>query len=590
MRVEALAVVKNESDIIEAFVRHNLQFVDSLTVVDNDSQDATPVILQRLQAEGLPLILASDDRKDHPQQHIATERVSTWSEETDWLFLLDADEFIEPMPGRELDTTLRSLRTDVCHVIRWESFVPTPGDDSSEPNPLSRITHRVEQLGYPWCSKLVIPRKFLGSGEYEVSAGNHMVLDSQGDRVPHREAVDLRLGHYPVRSVDQFRTKALIGHWAISSRAVRTLDEGRHWVELQDTLLSDSPFDREGLEQVAREYGVPQPLPELTLIEEPLRNQPDTPLRYLPENIDWRDLAVSFAHSHFADLRNTAFDSGGNTVIAKTRFGPMMYSRSDLVIGRSLKEYGEWAGPEIEFLLGLIQPGDVVLDIGANIGTHTVPMAQQIGVHGKLLAFEPQRLSYQMLCGNLALNNLTNTEAYREALGRKPGQVSVPIIERGNLGNVSSSAWGDGEPTPIRRLDGLKLPRVDLIKIDVEGMENEVLRGATRTIKRTRPILFVENNVPENSQKLISRVRSMGYRCWWHIEPYFNTNNFYRNPSNFLEGSVDRPELNMLCLPRGVEPPTGLEPVLSEDDTGLDAWHRSTSSILSAASTSGKTP
>lgn len=83
------------------------------------------------------------------------------------------------------------------------------------------------------------------------------------------------------------------------------------------------------------------------------------------------------------------------------RYGKISFFSSDLVIGRSLRTYGEWAENEIRFLLRSVHPGDTVLDVGANIGTHTLAFARAVGVSGKVWAFEPRPEIFRVLDANI---------------------------------------------------------------------------------------------------------------------------------------------------------------------------------------------
>lgn len=124
----------------------------------------------------------------------------------------------------------------------------------------------------------------------------------------------------------------------------------------------------------------------------------------------------------------------------------------------------------------------------------------------------------------------------------------------------------DGEPVTLVRIDDLGLPACRLIKIDVEGMETDVLQGAAETIRRHRPILFVENNRRKQSTLLIERVLAWGYTAWWHLADYYNPNNFFGNADNLFEAYF--PEANMLCLPKDARERIGnrLVPVLGPED------------------------
>jgi FkbM family methyltransferase len=235
--------------------------------------------------------------------------------------------------------------------------------------------------------------------------------------------------------------------------------------------------------------------------------------------------------------------------IRRCRYGTMMYLRRDRYIGRSFTEYGEYSEGEIDVFRQCLRPGDVALDIGANLGAHTLPLAQLVGPSGAVFAFEPQRILFQILCGNVALNEIPNVHALPVALGRAAGRTKVPALDyRGasNFGGVSLGA-AQGEDVTVVTLDQLELARARLIKIDVEGMELEVLAGAKATLARCRPILYVENDRVGRSEALVARLQEDGYRMWWHTPPLYNPKNLLGNPQDVFGNVVS---VNMLCLPR----------------------------------------
>ncbi|HLQ19997.1 MAG TPA: FkbM family methyltransferase, partial [Tabrizicola sp.] len=112
---------------------------------------------------------------------------------------------------------------------------------------------------------------------------------------------------------------------------------------------------------------------------------------------------------------------------AETRFGPMFTLQGDTVIGRSLRLYGEFAGEEVDSILALARPGDHVLDLGANIGFHSLGLARRVGDDGRVTAIEPQRYCFQLLCANVTLNQLPQVHCLRAAVGDAPGSCSVPV-------------------------------------------------------------------------------------------------------------------------------------------------------------------
>jgi FkbM family methyltransferase len=244
----------------------------------------------------------------------------------------------------------------------------------------------------------------------------------------------------------------------------------------------------------------------------------------------------------------------------------MMYLRHDRYVGRSLQEYGEFSEGEVEIFRSVLRPGDIALDIGANLGAHTIAMARLVGPTGFVFAFEPQRVLFNILCGNIALNELTNAKAYPLALGRAPGGTRLMPLDYNGPNNFGGIALGgtEGDGVAIATLDQLGLPKPRFIKIDVEGMELDVLRGAKAVLARDRPILYVENDRVEQSEELVAQLIADGYRMWWHLPPLFNPDNFRRNANNVF-GVIK--SFNMLCLPRETKTPLeGFEEITKPQD------------------------
>lgn len=238
------------------------------------------------------------------------------------------------------------------------------------------------------------------------------------------------------------------------------------------------------------------------------------------------------------------------------RHGEMFYFPTDAYIGRSFDLYGEFSEDEVRLFAKLVSPGDTVLDVGANIGAHTIPLAHQVGPTGKVYAFEPQRMSYYCLCANVIRNGLAQVYCHHAALGETSGTIAVPELDyaqRHNFGGVSLddvSANGPTSTVPLMTLDSLGLTACRLIKIDVEGMEQRVLAGAVETIRRCRPFLYVEDDRRDKSHALHEFVRSLGYEIVLHTPSLFRPDNFRKNSTNIF-GNIA--SLNILCRPKEVE-------------------------------------
>lgn len=220
------------------------------------------------------------------------------------------------------------------------------------------------------------------------------------------------------------------------------------------------------------------------------------------------------------------------------RHGRFFYHTTDM-IGRMLDRYGEWSEKELSFLLELVAEGDVVLDIGAHIGTFAVPFGRKVGPDGSVLAFEAQRLIFNNLVANVFVNQLTNVRANNIICGRESYFLNLPEIDVSksrNSGGYSirtSARQGRGwNSTRAEPLDLLLqgLPRLSLVKIDVEGYEVEVLAGASETLRRLRPVVHCECQRQASMEFLRQLGADLDYRLYAASFEQFNPDNHFRNP------------------------------------------------------------
>ena len=245
--------------------------------------------------------------------------------------------------------------------------------------------------------------------------------------------------------------------------------------------------------------------------------------------------------------------AGGDNAFAEVggRHGRFRFGRHDAIIGASLAAYGEYSEIELRLLLQLFKPGATVVEAGANIGAHTVPIARRLGPSGRLIVYEPQPVICDVLRDNLALNGIGNVEVRAVALGATEGDAWIAVPDYavpGNFGAAGLVAAGNGHRVPRVRLDDeVGARKVHLLKIDVEGAECEVLDGAASLIARDRPLIYVENDRVERSAALIRRLFDLDYRACWDMPPLYNPDNHFGNADNRFEGIVS---VNMLCLPR----------------------------------------
>jgi len=246
------------------------------------------------------------------------------------------------------------------------------------------------------------------------------------------------------------------------------------------------------------------------------------------------------------------------------RHGVLLYNVNDTVVGQSAQYYGEYFETEVAVFRAFVRPGMHVADLGANIGTHTLALARITGPTGWVYAFEAQRLVFQTLCANVALNSLVNVDCEHLAVDATEGVIPVEELDPNKQVNFGALSLGTSRAgRTVRRvaldqyLNGRPL---HFMKADIQGMEEACLRGARATLTRDLTVLYLENDQPEKSESLLSYLRELDYDVWWHQPLFYNPNNFAHEPTNIHAlGYIDSGEshlqcigfaINILCIPR----------------------------------------
>ncbi len=198
------------------------------------------------------------------------------------------------------------------------------------------------------------------------------------------------------------------------------------------------------------------------------------------------------------------------TVILSTPWGSLESFAGDLIT-EQLHDYGAHQRSDLAFLLSLLRPGDTAVDVGAHVGTYTVPIAQTVGAAGRVIAVEAVEEHYVLLERNLERNGLTDrVQAIRalaggaaKSFGRAPG----------NSGSARFGDKGGGrkEKVPGVKVDDIAPSGVALVKIDVEGMEAEVLRSARELLHRDRPVVVFETGTGSDIREVTDQFAGLDY-------------------------------------------------------------------------------
>jgi len=194
------------------------------------------------------------------------------------------------------------------------------------------------------------------------------------------------------------------------------------------------------------------------------------------------------------------------------------------VMAWSMAAVGHWDRHIVELLRPYVDPDSLVLDIGASIGVWTVPLGRTASSRGALVwCFEPNPENVRWLTANIERNGLCDVvDVKAVGLGARAGTAHLFLREHGGgNGALSDRGGADRVPVSVARLDDFDLPRrVSFMKLDVEGFEIEVLRGARDTIARDRPVIFGEFSAEwlkirgENLARYLKSLAGLGYRVF----------------------------------------------------------------------------
>lgn len=230
------------------------------------------------------------------------------------------------------------------------------------------------------------------------------------------------------------------------------------------------------------------------------------------------------------------------------RVGPFMFLGNDNLEGHSLKTYGEYEWQTIELFKKLTDDKSVFVDTDALYGNFVVPMARHMN-KGFVLAFEPRNAIYNILCGNVAANNIFNVRLVNRILGNEKEQrllnvfpVSYDCETDFSYLSIGSEAE-KSEPVYSSRIDEVKLARLDLVKIRNNALN--VLMGAKETITRTNPFLYISSNGIDHDAKLKDYVKNeYDYVCYYHRYNSFNPGNL----ANKKEDVINRTSAYILAF------------------------------------------
>src|SRR5436190_589434 len=273
MHLIAISTVKNEQDIIEAFVRHHAHYFNTLIVIDDGSTDGTFEVLRSLQTAGLPLVLMREPSVGFEQARYMTRllRMAVNDFRADWVVPLDADEFIEPEEGASLAQMLHARDCELLKIT-WSNFAWRPDDDQTELNPVLRMRWRMPPSPDFLCKVLVPGKLVAGSRAIELEQGSHAVR-LNGQRLPAQLLRSISLCHFPIRSAAQYAGKIAVAY--LQNAATPGWDRNFHFHCIEPFRLLTQGFDQfaQTMPLASRRYSLRED-------DQDLGEPEEAPLRY----------------------------------------------------------------------------------------------------------------------------------------------------------------------------------------------------------------------------------------------------------------------------------------------------------------------
>ena len=270
MKIVSITMVKNEVDIIESFVRYHLNIVDEMIILDNCSNDETPVIINKLRYEGLPIIFLSDSNNYYNQSfkmNLLLDKAFN-EHDADIVCVLDADEFLISEDNINPRDILINLDLNEYYLAKWITYVPTENDSYDLFIP-KRITHiRDENLESFY--KVIVTKGIFNNYSPKLVMGNHGLKFLDAETPLENHDSNLKIAHFPIRSREQCMSKVIVGWPNLISINTENKPWGWHWKNIYDKIKSNCYLTVKDLEDFAKYYALEDFEDEIKIINRPI--------------------------------------------------------------------------------------------------------------------------------------------------------------------------------------------------------------------------------------------------------------------------------------------------------------------------------
>ena len=464
-----ISLVRNEEDIIESFIRSNLEFLDGIFIFDNRSTDGTRDIIKALMHEGLPVCLSDDNDLAHIQAQKMTiflHRIGSIVP-VEFIVPLDADEFIECENRSVFQAALNSIPLDGVGLWKWKTYLLSPDELAQQEMKTTRPSQYkfFRNREIPQFSKAVIRIAQKKVTDLALTQGNHELVAPYF--LQNAELKDISLAHFPVRSKTQIYIKAILGNLAYEIREKNTnknRDMGFQKRNLYDRILNGENFSGIELCNIALNYAqVPGSFQWPENVLDANNILPDVENKYSNKEIR-ADILVGMLRSYHEYILGPAvwFDPTDTYSSTLEDSSPPIYSSA-------IEKDGDIKNisldiPPLKYLYDRFSP-ESILDVGCdlcqrvrlfnNLGVHrTLGMdANKPGIlfvppenhvlHDSSMPIDLQEKFDLVICMETAGNSLPGAEGVLIANIERHAEnlVLFSIAVPGQSGNVNSSTF-----------------------------------------------------------------------------------------------------------------------------------------------------
>jgi hypothetical protein len=262
-----------------------------MIITDNGSWDETVPIINSMIAEGYPVLLIEGKERDFQQKNNMNDMMTMAFRDhgADWVIPLDADEFVITVSGAPPGDVIGRLDPLSLHFIKWRTYLPEdPNVDCNKMIPARMTMARTP--GTETFSKVLVSRYVHEAFRPQFTAGNHNVVSGTDTNPGKTMQEDLKIAHYPIRSINQCRSKVL-SNWLMRKHVGGSPNQSFHWKLIYDHIKESGNLDYETILHIAKHYDMrdwsldvgnePCPIEDLLPVDKDLKHTTSNPVNWL---------------------------------------------------------------------------------------------------------------------------------------------------------------------------------------------------------------------------------------------------------------------------------------------------------------------